>query len=275
MIIKLSGGLGNQLFQYALGCALAEELGVEIIYDEGNYRKDRRRQVLIRNIGFNYKKISAVQNFLWTLKSKMKKDDLWGIYKDTPEFEYHQISRKTKYLIGSWQNKKYFSNIRKKLVEEINFDYVLNDYQKQMVLTMQQENSVAVHVRRTDYLQLSDIYAVPKIDYYFQAMQYIEKEYGSCRFYFFSDDISWCKQHFEDKQNYVFVDADISTLAVCDFELMRNCKGFIIANSTFSWWASWLSQAENKIMIAPKVWFCEERYQCRIKDAILDEYILL
>ena len=275
VIIRLSGGLGNQLFQYAVGQALEEEHGVKIVYDEGNYRKDKNRKVKIKEFCNNYKNISRLQSLWWKVVEKFLNNRDFGMFKEEYPFEYYSISERYSYLIGCWQNLQYFGDIREYLTKEIHFFKVLNEKQKKYLEIIRSENSVAVHVRHGDYLQNQDLYVIPDAAYYKSAMDYFEREYVTCKFYVFSDDMEWCKKNLDKRGNCVFVDESISISDQVDFELMRNCKGFVIANSSFSWWASWLSEREDKKMIAPKEWFCIKHDQALVKEALLESYILM
>lgn len=277
MIICLSGGLGNQLFQYALGCSMKEKYGIEIRYDESVLNKDIYRKNAIKYIDKDYKTISQFAGFVWGVKYKISNGKWKGMINETSNllFEYKNIEPNCKYLKGCWQNVEYFQEIKPLLIKNIDFTHMLNTKQEEYIAKMHTENSIAVHVRRGDYLKLQEFYFITDVDYYIEAMQFFHGKDKNCKFYFFSDDIQWCRRQFENRSNCVFIEGNDENSAFTDFEMMRNCKNFIISNSTFSWWASWLSTESDKIMIAPKEWFCNKHDQMRVIDALLREYILI
>ena len=132
---------------------------------------------------------------------------------------------------------------------------------------------MAVHVRHGDYLspQNRNTYVCLPFNYYQKAISYLEEKIENLTIYVFSDDINWCKQQFQFTKNVVFIDESISNSAQVDFELMRNCKHFVIANSTFSWWPAWLAANHDKIVIAPKTWFYDERDNQAVRQGLLNK----
>lgn len=121
--------------------------------------------------------------------------------------------------------------------------------------------SVALHVRRGDYIsdELKGYYFQVDMDYYEKAMNYMSNKIENPVFYIFSDDIPYCKQAFANYNNVVYIDSQNSASLYEDFEIMRNCKNFIIPNSTFSWWAAYLSDVSNeKIVITSKNWYYDK-----------------
>lgn len=275
MIIRLNGGLGNQLFQYSLGCALKEKYGVQIKYDESLVKKDKLRECGIEYFVDDYEKTTKLENIIWKVMSKLSKGKGFGICTEKEYFLHEEILPQYRFLNGYWQNTKYFEDIRPRLIEQITYRGELNEKQIDIIESMQKVNSVAVHIRRGDYLKLSEVYAVAGLEYYSKAMEYFNNQDANCVFYMFSDDISWCKENFGERNNIIYIDQKISNSPYIDFELMRYCRNYIIANSTFSWWASWLSKTETQTMIAPSKWFHVEKTQNRIGDALLKGYILM
>ena len=154
----------------------------------------------------------------------------------------------------------------------------LNDMQVELIKEIRKKNSVAIHIRRGDYLDVENINLFYKITktYYLSALDYLKKNLNDkMDIYIFSDDIEWCKTEYGDLEGAHFIDSTISDSHLVDFEIMRNCKYFIIANSTFSWWASWLSEYSNKIVIAPEKWYCDEEKNEKLKAALLADVIVM
>lgn len=121
--------------------------------------------------------------------------------------------------------------------------------------SMQTQESVAIHVRRGDYMYYKDYYFHLSPAYYQKAIAYMKKHLKNPRFYVFSDDIAWCKENLPQEESLVFIDWNNS--AEDDLQLMTKARHFIIANSTFSWWGAFLSSNPNKITIVPDNWYAQ------------------
>ncbi len=121
---------------------------------------------------------------------------------------------------------------------------------------MSKENSVSVHIRRGDYAASAyqSFFGMLPITYYESAIRWIRENVDQPKFYFFSDDPEWCRQHFGEPQA-VFMSHNHGTQSYKDLLLMTHCKHHIIANSTFSWWGAWLGQAQGGQVLAPSRWF--------------------
>ncbi len=126
---------------------------------------------------------------------------------------------------------------------------------KILVHKIQNTNSVCMHIRRGDYLKLEnlDSLGVCSTNYYFNSVDLMIEKLNKPNFFVFSDDIEWCKNNIRINGNSYFIPNSFTNID--SFYLMRNCKHYIISNSTFSWWPAWLSNFESKIVIAPKIWW--------------------
>ena len=118
------------------------------------------------------------------------------------------------------------------------------------------KNSVAIHIRRGDYLKNPKarcFHGILGEDYYKKSISYVKKTVKNPFFFIFSDEVELVKKtfFFFNKKNFIFIDTKST---INDLHLMSNCKHFIIANSTFSWWGAWLSKNKHKIILAPKKW---------------------
>jgi len=260
IVVKVSGGLGNQLFQYAAGRAMsirnATTLGINSDSYAGNKIDKINRRVLhlsefkakFRDVGKkelrNY--LSIVGNkfiddyFLLKIRWMQKK----AIYDENTELVKNNKS-KDACLIGTFANPSYFSEIKGILQKEIELTSVHKI--KRRLEEIKKVNSVSVHVRRGDLTILKEAYLLP-IDYYKAAIAAIGKKVKNPIFFIFSDDISWCKKNFFWLKNKYFIE---NTNVSEDLELMKNCKNNILANSTLSWWAAYLNKNKNKIVIQP------------------------
>ena len=288
IIIRLMGGLGNQLFQYALAKKIEVingKLGTntKIVLDSSSYRIDRKRKCELDkfNISIPIKKYTIL-DVVYKLCNRIDKFPSWITrdYGAVFDLEKH-IMKETKcsYLIGFWHNTEYIEDIRALLKDEFCLcDSVSRTPKYQMLVDeICDNNAVAIHVRRGDYLTNGneDRYVLQGVEYYKRAINKLSSEINSPVFFIFSDDLDWCKKEFaqltDAKLKYVEdFDNDNDLL---QFELMRKCKHFIIGNSTYSWWASWLAENSEAIKIAPVDWYFDKDKNQRIGTQLLTEYI--
>lgn len=274
IIVEIFGGLGNQLFQYAAGFGLAKLLGCPLQYC---YRNFPNRPFFLNGFSIQSslaleKDFSEIKQSSHFLEKTLLAFDRWllkrnisfrgkTLFQHKPAYYplesfLNETSRGSFFLRGYWQSEKYFLNCK----EEIKLVFALKEreiFEKHHLFQeITQNNSTCIHVRRGDYLNKKNIklHGIVKEHYYSKAIEYVQSIQSNPVFYCFSDDIKLAKEVLKEirtKINYV----ERSENPLCDFGLMQQCKHFIIANSTFSWWAAWLSKNTQKNVIAPKAWF--------------------
>jgi len=243
-------GLGNQMFQVATLLSLAKDNDDIAIFpkisnpDFGGYHDNIFREV-----------------------NSYYPDDALTIYiYEEPEFSYTELPYiKGCCYNGYFQSEKYFSHNREYILDSLKFpdSMVSNVWDKYADILV--GKTLSLHVRRGDYISLSNIYSLPTEDYYYKAL---DKFSGVDSVLVFSDDIEWCKNNFSVPNSfYVEGESDIT-----DMLLMSMCKNNIIANSTFSWWGAWLNKYKDKVVIAPKNWFGPGS-EFDSKDIIPDSWI--
>jgi hypothetical protein len=162
------------------------------------------------------------------------------------------------YLDGFWQSELYFSEIRDLLLKEFTFKKAPSPENAKCLSTIATHNSVCVHVRRGDYVSTETgrtRHGVCSLDYYHAAAAYLEKHVDNLSYFIFSDDPDWVAATLQGLKSMTLVSHNVRKDDAEDLRLMMNCKYFIIANSSFSWWAAWLGQFEGKIVVAPKRWY--------------------
>jgi hypothetical protein len=156
-------------------------------------------------------------------------------------------------LDGHWQDEAYFfgqeADIRAALQPEMDPGRV------ELGRQLRAEGAIGVHVRRSEYGQLG----LAKVSYYREAVQAIRNERGERRAVCFNDEPNFCAAVFHDTPNFIVTTGDFDN-TLNDFYLLSRCEHFVIANSTFSWWAAWLGEGEGSIVYAPAPW-------CVISDA--------
>ena len=171
------------------------------------------------------------------------------------------------YFDGYWGNEGYFKEIRPVLVRELQLKETFKDEQfLKMQSVIEKTNSVAIHIRRGDYVsneRFSKIFNQLSPDYYVKAIETLSGKLKDPVFYFFSDDKDWVKANFLNNPDYPYclIDQQVGGKDYLEFALMKSCRHFIIANSTFSWWAAWLGQENDTIVISPSYWYHDKERQ--------------
>ena len=266
VIVDLAGGLGNQLFCYCFGYAVAKKTNSKFVLDTSMQDCGIARELELLNFNVDYSdrisyvyKTGLVDRMFFNKVRKIKSIGIkTRIYQEKEptkfEPETFEISTDT-YFKGNWQTEKYFSEYRNELLKMLVPKYERTQSVKDLVDEMQKCNSVAVHVRRGDYLQIG---CQLSMDFYDKAILKFHElnQRKNTVFYIFSDDIDFVKQYFGKYEkkielHYPQYESDNKTLD--DLFLMSHCKHIIMANSSFSWWAAWLNQNENKIVICPEL----------------------
>lgn len=280
VIVRLSGGLGNQLFQYAFGRALAIKRNEELFIDDFSFRRDRLRCYELQYYPINANRVSNIKriyyNTIFLLNRKINIITA-GVCKYKMYFEKEVFSlenlegNNAEYFHGCWQNVAYFADIKEILRKELTYSRELPQEKQRILDEIRQQNMVAIHVRHGDYMSEANqkIYRVPSPEYYQKSMAYLRERQPDCRFLFFSDDIEWCKEKFGRESDCLFIEEIEDNSPQEDMYFMQQCKHFIIANSSFSWWAAWLGP-EDAIKIAPKSWYHNEDIDKRAVKALLD-----
>lgn len=285
MIVALSGGIGNQLFQYAFGRGYEQRTGEKVVYDTLMLNRDPNREyelgqyclTLSRTKGLRPVFCYVYDKLVYKNKFLSGCNRVFKVQREEELFVYQDNFVRNSYVIGYWQNEKYFANVAEEIKKEIVYTKMLNIEQKKLVHKIENENAVAIHIRRGDYLsqQFNDIYYCLDKEYYLNAINFIKQKVDTPKFYMFSDDIEWCKREYSDMDNITYIDNSVSQSQHVDLHIMRQCKYFIIANSTFSWWGAWLSQYKKKIIVAPNNWFKDTNLNCAVKEAILINTVLI
>lgn len=264
-IIEYEGGLGNQMFQYALAqCFLVKGLRVtgdfSTYYNVGGRKfilEDIFPQIQIPKCNINLKLYYKANGF-YTVEESI-------LSLEKKETDIDVLNKERGYFEGYWQSFQYVQKVESELRRRFRFinkdDKKLSDIAKEI----HKQNAVSIHIRRGDYLtsQTQRIFGnICTDEYYKKAIDYIEKAIEKPVYYYFSNDINWVKEKYK-RNNAIYVNQDLFD----DYEdwydmyLMSVCKHNIIANSTFSWWGAWLNQNQNKVVIAPSKWVNGCKYE--------------
>ena len=234
---QLQGGLGNQMFQIAAASALALRNDDVAIFDLENHHLPLQGRK-----AFNYtENIFRSVNFDSSLPVAI-------IYKE-PNHHYEELPyRENMMLFGYFQSEKYFADYSEEIKELFSPSEETKQYINDKYGELLSGEVASIHIRRGDYLKFKNIHPTCTKEYYTQAMSELPED---TKYMIFSDDPDWCLENF-DMKHFKVVENEKDYI---DMHLMSMCKNNIIANSSFSWWAAWLNKNNDKIVIAPKVWF--------------------
>ncbi|MEI6019621.1 MAG: alpha-1,2-fucosyltransferase [Bacteroidota bacterium] len=273
IVVKLIGGLGNQMFQYAAGKALAHRHGVSLKLDVTGFDKATEGAYTQRHFELGcfklqteiateaeLKRFTRFEENRWLRVAQRKMPWLFSnTFFSESGSQFHETFLKlgaNTYMNGYWQSELYFNDIRKILLQDFELNETMPKTLDHWFNKIQTINSVSMHVRRGDYVQLASANAFHGICselYYQNALSKLQLDEKNVEIFVFSDDINWCKENLKFKTKTHFVDH--AEKACWDLFLMRHCKHNIIANSSFSWWAAWLNEHTNKRVFVPEYWF--------------------
>jgi hypothetical protein len=259
IIVRISGGLGNQMFQYAYGRALTLPTNDSLKLDTTSVQTGLRSFALDAfTVNIEHATMSRFKRKWLELKDRRKPASERTIIREVG-FTFNENLRELRgehYVIGLWQSEKYFASIRPQLLKDFTL-HKLSSAAKTIRDTMQKTNSVSIHIRRGDYVSnqsTNQKHGTCSPEYYARAIAHIQKQVENPHFFVFSDDTAWVKEHITIPGNVTFV-SDTHLKDAEELMLMSFCKHNIIANSSFSWWGAWLNQNAHKMVIAPKQWF--------------------
>jgi len=299
IVLNIRGGIGNQMFQYAFGKSIAKKFRTDLVLDlEPLFSQPPRvgalprtyelgifsikpKVTLISKIGLfiNHSNSNFIKSLIKVEKSIKKIVEPLYKREIITEEEYlsnpnltEQVLRNS-YFVGQWQNEKYFKEISDEIRRDFSFKYTVHEKFVDVLRSIQNSPSVCIHVRRGDnVLNPKSIAAFGFIgvDYYKKAYAQIVRVVPNARFFVFSDDIKWCEENLTFIPNIKFVsEKDCEANPADDLQLMSNCSHFIIASSTFSWWAAWLGNKPGKVVIAPEIWFVDAERNVKYLKSII------
>lgn len=288
IIIKLQGGIGNQMFQYALGRTLSHIHGVPFFLDATDYEHDTLRSYALSCFRIQ-EQFAPAKEIARFHRFQKRRGKMWSFYNyffadesryiEERQFNFDSRILKTRndaYFDGFWQTEKYFSPIVNTIREEFRLKVPLGDRLASLQHEIEHsEQSVALHVRRADYIANPGTHAYHGVcgkEYYNRAVEILSKKSSRLHLFIFSDDEIWAKENLR----YPFPTTYISRESAKDHEdlyLMSLCKNNITANSSFSWWGAWLNKNPQKIIIAPKRWVATPKLNT--SDLIPSSWIII
>ncbi|MFK7935349.1 MAG: alpha-1,2-fucosyltransferase [Saprospiraceae bacterium] len=276
--IRLKGGMGNQMFQYAFGLRMARALGVELSLDLSILLdRARGKDFVYRNYDLD----------IFNLESQFLLSPKWMSWLHAPRssrwssFVRRQLANGKNYIKephfhvaeqlltapqdetiydGWWQSGKYFEEIEEEIRKAFSFVYPIEEDSLSLLQEIQNTSSVCLNVRRTDFVKNANLNTTD-LSYFLRATEQMAEKVSHPHFFIFSDDVAWCAENFKLPFPTTLVGHDHKGIKFGNYmQLMIACQHFIIPNSSFAWWAVWLNQQPNKVVIAPKNWFNDAQY---------------
>ena len=285
IIIQMAGGLGNQMFQYALYRQLISMGKIVKMDDEAGFKEDKQRNPALAPFGITYERASRKEIIRMTdasmfpltrIRRKFFGRHSHSYFEENKRFQRKIFDWDDVYLEGYWQSEKYFSDVAELLKKEFGLESVRENHSsgcgfseqaEKYLREIEQTRSVSIHIRRGDYLLPQNQVLFGNIcteRYYEKAMKMIADRYPDVTFYLFTNDSEWAKTWIEKPYRIV----PVEWAEAKDYELltlMSRCKHNILANSSFSWWASYLNENPDKMVIAPDKWLngwdCSDIYR--------------
>lgn len=297
-IVNIIGGLGNQMFQYAFAVSLKAKYPKEqVLIDTQHYRNPFIKVYRGNNFYHNGYEIDKVFPNA-TIKPASPRDLMKVSYYVPNQILARVVrrlfpKRKTEfvadkdpyvylpqalaisgdcYFDGYWMSSLYFDSYRERVIKEFEFKPFVTKENKMLEKLLKLDNSVAVHVRRGDYVGAATLGGICTLEYYRNAIKEARKRIARPSFFVFSDDPNWCLEHlknaFGDSKVY-FISNNIGTESYRDMQLMSYARCAILANSSFSWWGAYLNQREDHITLCPEKWHNNMEH----KDHYVDGWI--
>ena len=270
VVSRITSGLGNQLFQYALARSLAVQNNASLYFDLSYYNQtyatDTVRLFKLHNFAIDYRVLStSPYQYVSKATKLLPNRTLKPLVEFVAEKQFHfspDVFRATARFVtleGFWQSERYFGRhsdvIRRELTFRRQTGPTFERYKYEIEHT---EHPVSLHIRRGDYVnhpEFSQSFGFVGLDYYQKAVAFLTERLPTARFFIFSDDADWVKQNLMIANPHTFVTNTGTDADLDDLQLMSRCQHHIIANSSFSWWGAWLNADRQKIVIAPKQWF--------------------
>ncbi|MCR4851777.1 MAG: alpha-1,2-fucosyltransferase [Lachnospiraceae bacterium] len=298
-IIRMSGGLERQLFQYALYMKF-ESMGVETKFDDINeFRDERTRPIMLSVFNIDYPRATWDEIVRYTDQSRdlgprlrrMFGKTHTNIYSENGFYDPEVLNQRDTYIEGKFMSQKYFEDILPHVHEVYSFpdigDIALTPHSNKDFLIYYNDivnsNSVGIHIRRSDSRYNEELYRdICTNEYYEGAIKYINERVPDARFFVFSNEPKWVKGWLKEiimsqvtddmthdeinelRRRFTLVEANDELTSYLDMFLLSKCRHNILSNSSFSWWGAWMNEHDDKIVIAPNTWIngedCEHIY---------------
>jgi hypothetical protein len=278
--MRLQGGLGNQLFQYAAGRRIAHNNDTTLKLDISWFEKESPRRYTLNHFNIIENIASSREISLLKMSDNNPLNIARGLaerlkpyYKrSTIREKFYQFDPRIldvgpdAYLDGYWQSEKYFKDISEIIRREFTFKHEPEKENACLARHILETESVGIHIRRGDYAcnpTINQVHGLCSLGYYSRAIEKLTDEISKPNFFVFSDDPQWARENLELAHPAMFVINNSNDKGYEDLRLLSLCKHHIIANSSFSWWGAWLSNNKDKMVFAPAKWFNSGEFDTR------------
>ncbi len=285
--LKLYGGLGNQMFQYAAAKAVALRTNADLFYDTEYFFHPEK-------FGSQWSyQLNLLNTKIKPISRKLTDPAFYFIYRIFRKIDSRKI-RFSKFffekihcfdlriqdvdddvwLDGYFQSEKYFKNIREQILIDFSPRNPIDELNQKISIQMKSENSISLHVRRGDYISnqaAALTHGTCNKEYYDKAISHFESQIQKPVFFVFSDDLNWAQKNIKTQSEVRFIGHNQGSQSYLDMYLMSCCKHHIIANSSFSWWGAWLNPSTKKTVIAPARWYLDPKIET--KDIYPEEWL--
>jgi hypothetical protein len=276
VIVRLQGGVGNQLFQYAVGKAVSLKLNRQLLVDPRTILPEApARQYSLDRFCVSCQVASGRQAWCTRWLGSVRLGRAFrSVYWPARRYRYVR-DRELGYqpevfddhdgpvvLHGYWQSHKYFSDIEPVLRQDLRFLDGPDERNREILQQIRDCEAVCVHVRRGDYVSIplfAQTIGSCDVQYYRRAVERLSQAVVRPHFFVFSDDPEWARCELTFPGPTHVVDHNLGKSDTEDLRLMAACRHFIIANSSFSWWGAWLADSPNKTVVAPVQWFVHDK----------------
>lgn len=293
IVMRLTGGLGNQLFQYATGrylalvnhCPLYLDKAIFQTYALHRYSLQPYRlqaTVLDDRIGIRYARILPEKSLSTQIRGRL--DHLFFFWQFMPMFLEKSMAfdpavlqvKPPHYLSGYWQSPHYFESVRERLLDELTVQEPATGLNLEIAQRMSSSDAISLHVRRGDYvtdINANRTHGTCSPAYYQKSLEHLLPQCSQPQVFVFSDDIAWAREHIRLPVPTTYLDHNGPDKNYEDLRLMSLCKHNITANSSFSWWGAWLGRHQDKIVCCPSNWFADPTRSS--SDLVPDSWVKL
>ena len=283
VVTRLTGGLGNQMFQYAAARALALRNGTELKIDTHFYARQHLRRYELHVYPVSCSFVTDDELFRFGIRNAKKRrfyhSFVYRNWKVVKERHFHfdptiKLLNSPVYLAGYWQSERYFHEVADILRTEFCPSNSLEPHNARIAADIEAVNAVSVHVRRGDYVtneRNNRLFGTCSLDYYRRAAEFVAERVDTPHFFVFCDEAQWARTHLGFEFPTTHVIGNSFEFGFRDLQLMSWCRHHIIANSSFSWWGAWLNASPDKIVVAPRAWFNE--LQHNTQDLIPEAWV--
>ena len=268
IVARIEGGLGNQMFQYAFGLQLASQNQTELILDLASYGSRPDHGYLLNQFSIDAREMLPSERKRIPGKYRTGKRSLIPLLRLTSNRlqrlrerpfgfgENYMSAGDNRYLVGYWQSEKFFRDVVPRIREQFQPRSPLSTPSARIHERMLSRSSIAIHVRRGDYITSKPMATRNlSLEYYQLCVEMQLEKRPQSEVYLFSNDMQWCREHLKLPCPVHFIDYNNNATAHEDLWLMTAAESCIIANSTFSWWGAYLSRRSNNTVYAPSSWY--------------------